>query len=226
MAEGVNQWERKRARTRALIVTSATDLLLTREWEDVTIEDIADEAGLVRTTVFNHFKTKMEVLEAVGLSVVEEAGTKVSEIKEPLFMHYARRTDITYDAIRTIADVLRPHGNLGKILWRAVRDELSETDPMAPIASALQKVVEDAIRFSYAPRGTTKKRRSSWATFDEVSALITHFVIRGWATGADYPRALWLMYDWYGVASMRPQGMPLVPNRSIEYDEDQEPGAT
>lgn len=55
----------KRERTRALILETATELFDRADWDSITMEGIADEAALVKATIFNHFGSKAELLVEV-----------------------------------------------------------------------------------------------------------------------------------------------------------------
>src|SRR5215510_11505174 len=56
---------------RARIVDAAGELFATRGFDDVTMAEIADAAGVARATVFNHFRSKRALVEAITESVIE-----------------------------------------------------------------------------------------------------------------------------------------------------------
>ncbi|NSC19906.1 TetR family transcriptional regulator [Streptomyces albus subsp. chlorinus] len=57
-----NKGDRGGSKTRARIARIATDLFLERGFDDVTIAEIAREAGVSRVTVFSHFDRKEDLL--------------------------------------------------------------------------------------------------------------------------------------------------------------------
>lgn len=63
----VDAWPRRRAkaaRTRAAIITAASDLFVAKGYLGTSIQDIADRAGVSRATVFNSVGGKVQVLRA------------------------------------------------------------------------------------------------------------------------------------------------------------------
>ncbi|MEW1956832.1 helix-turn-helix domain-containing protein [Kineococcus sp. NPDC059986] len=54
--------DRRRAETTAAVAAAALDLALDRGWDQVTVDDIAERAGISRRTFFNYFATKDEAL--------------------------------------------------------------------------------------------------------------------------------------------------------------------
>jgi AcrR family transcriptional regulator len=54
------------AATRQAILTAAAELLQTRWYDELTLRDVASEAGVAVQTVVNHFGTKPELLAAVA----------------------------------------------------------------------------------------------------------------------------------------------------------------
>lgn len=57
--------ERRKQRTRNLLKTTAADLLITKGYHALTIQDITDTADLARGTFYVHFKDKDEVIWAI-----------------------------------------------------------------------------------------------------------------------------------------------------------------
>lgn len=125
----------KRERTRQLILTAATDLLQQQKWADITIEAVAEEAGLVKTTIFNHFNNKAELLDAVTASFVEEMGRNLGEYRTSsegavLALHYLRghaaMTQVLYEYINLETEL---HGDkrdetykaLAQVFWSIVQ---------------------------------------------------------------------------------------------------------
>src|SRR5439155_23417219 len=60
MMEGLR--ERNRARTREALVETALELFRTRGYQSVTVEEIANHAGVARRTVFRYFATKEDLV--------------------------------------------------------------------------------------------------------------------------------------------------------------------
>jgi AcrR family transcriptional regulator len=64
MSEGVDRRARKKAATRALVLSTAQRLFEERGFDTVTIAEIASTADVAVQTVFNHFCTKEELFFA------------------------------------------------------------------------------------------------------------------------------------------------------------------
>jgi len=59
-----------RAEQRGRILESARTLFGTRSFDDVTMAEIAERAGVARATVFNHFPSKRSLVEAITHEVL------------------------------------------------------------------------------------------------------------------------------------------------------------
>ncbi|SFM30715.1 transcriptional regulator, TetR family [Variovorax sp. OV329] len=72
----------KRERTRAQLVDSAIKVFSVRGVAAGTIQEIADVAGMTTGTVYNHFKTKEEVLSDVALRLATTLCTRITESQQ------------------------------------------------------------------------------------------------------------------------------------------------
>jgi AcrR family transcriptional regulator len=61
----------KRERTRRQIIAASIDVFSKRGRAETTMVQIADEAGITTGTVYNHFKTKTDIVRAVAVSIAE-----------------------------------------------------------------------------------------------------------------------------------------------------------
>lgn len=64
-------------RNEARIVAAATRVLA--EDPDATMQDIAGAAGLGRATIYRHFPTREDLLEAIAAAAIEELGRALSD---------------------------------------------------------------------------------------------------------------------------------------------------
>lgn len=69
----------KRERTRAQLVDAALKVFSARGVATGTIQEIADVAGMTTGTVYNHFKTKEEVLREVAMRLATTLCTRITE---------------------------------------------------------------------------------------------------------------------------------------------------
>jgi AcrR family transcriptional regulator len=77
--------ERKKASTRRALVDAAARLFAERGVEATTMDDIAREAGMSRTSVFNYFGYKEMLLCEIGARYVQEvAGPVLADLDRPV----------------------------------------------------------------------------------------------------------------------------------------------
>ena len=62
------------AATRRGIIDAARELLSTKQWQDFTVEAVANRAGVTRVTVYNQVGSKRGLLDAVLTDLTERAG--------------------------------------------------------------------------------------------------------------------------------------------------------
>lgn len=77
-AEPLSRGHKKRARTRTQILDAATRMYSRGEIGDVSIVGLAEEAQVANGTVYNHFRTREEVLEATALELAERFSEKIA----------------------------------------------------------------------------------------------------------------------------------------------------
>jgi len=70
------------AATRQKVIAAACELLARDDFRDVSVDAIAERAGVGRTTVYQQFESKRGLLKAIELAVSERAG--VSQLLEVL----------------------------------------------------------------------------------------------------------------------------------------------
>jgi len=62
VSNDMNRWQKRKLRTRQLLMQTTYDLLLEKGYSDLTIQDITDRADLARGTFYVHFSDKDELI--------------------------------------------------------------------------------------------------------------------------------------------------------------------
>ena len=76
----ITRWQKRKARTRELLKQCTMELLLEKNYTDLTIQDITDRADLARGTFYVHFSDKEDItwtllregIDALGQEVLSE----------------------------------------------------------------------------------------------------------------------------------------------------------
>ena len=140
-------------RSRRMLMDALTKLLITKEFEDISVQEIADEATLNRATFYLHYQDKNALLQAM-------TDTRFRELIERRAITFTN----CYGALRTIA--------LG------VCDYLSETTgcpsqlTRMPLQGSIIPVVEEMFKEGLAVHGTAPDidaamlaSTAAWAVF-------------------------------------------------------------
>lgn len=89
LTQKINRMDKRRLKTRQLLLDSAIKQLIEKELEDITPEDITEDADVGRRTFYNHFDNKKEcVLAAVKqrfVSYATSAATYEERDLDPVF---------------------------------------------------------------------------------------------------------------------------------------------
>lgn len=206
MATGLR--ERRKQETRQVISDVATELFVTRGFDEVTIAEIADAAGVAKMTVTNYFARKEDLVfdraEAIIRSLADVAAARVPG--ESLLAAFRRdyaervaRADVTLGLsspafARMIADspVLASRGlevlyQRERALGDAIAAETGVDDPQQRLVAALLSSVhrvlyEEASRRSLAgqPRDEICKALAAAASrsFDLLEPSLGGYLVR------------------------------------------------
>jgi AcrR family transcriptional regulator len=75
--EQLTRGHKKKARTRQQLVETAVRLFARGDGQELSLTRLAEEAGLSHGTVYNYFRTREEMLEAVGLDLAEQFSLEI-----------------------------------------------------------------------------------------------------------------------------------------------------
>jgi AcrR family transcriptional regulator len=78
--EPLTRGHKKRERTRRGLVDAALRLVARKEVGEIALLDVALEAAVSNGTIYNYFRTRDEVLEAVGIAMASEFSDAISAL--------------------------------------------------------------------------------------------------------------------------------------------------
>lgn len=116
-SEELSRGHKKKARTRQQLVETALRIFAQCGVADVSLNRLADEAGVSHGTVYNHFRTRDEMLEAVGIAMAEEFSREIIAISVGL-TGGAERLSI---GVRSFVRKAQRNPEWGSALVRVVR---------------------------------------------------------------------------------------------------------
>jgi AcrR family transcriptional regulator len=91
---------RRKDRTRRLICTAANELFIRYGFAVPTMEEIAQAAGVRRSTLYNHFRDKGAILQTIADEYVEAVRAVISELPGPV--PTARQTQTWLESFRDL----------------------------------------------------------------------------------------------------------------------------
>ena len=79
-SQPLTRGHKKRERTRRSLVDAALRLLARKEVGEIALLDVAAEAEVANGTIYNYFRTRDEILEAVGISLADEFSDTIAAL--------------------------------------------------------------------------------------------------------------------------------------------------
>ena len=124
---------RRTKKTREQIYTAAMELFEARGVEDVTMKDIAERADTARSTVFNHFPNKVNLLEEFYRRFIESI---LSQTKET-------ETTSIIETMEVFFKFIYEHSNKNKVIVSQIANLSLGIGPLAKMdAEVDEKVFE------------------------------------------------------------------------------------
>jgi AcrR family transcriptional regulator len=140
-----NRLDRRKARTRAALVSAARRLLTTRDPAEVSIQEITDAADVGFGSFYNHFTSKQELFDVAVDEVVEEHGAMLDRITADI----ADPAEVFAVGVRITARFPKTHKELAKIIARTGLRYLDAPMGLAPRALRDLQRARDAGRLSF-----------------------------------------------------------------------------
>lgn len=140
-----NRLDRRKARTRAALVSAARGLLTSRDPAEVSIQEITDAADVGFGTFYNHFTSKQDLFDAAVEEVIEEHGAMLDKVTADLH----DPAEVFAASVRITARFPKTHPELAKIIDRTGPRYLTSSSGLAPRALRDLQRAGDAGRLSF-----------------------------------------------------------------------------
>jgi AcrR family transcriptional regulator len=134
------------ARTRKSLQTALFELARERDLDDISIADIAERAGVNRSSFYQHYSDKDTLLADAIDAVVEEAGADLPEFREitaeapPILVGYLRHVEENVDVY---ARVFGSHGSAVAVARLRARIESIASAAVAARIEAFDDIPPD-----------------------------------------------------------------------------------
>ncbi|MCW6004369.1 TetR/AcrR family transcriptional regulator [Micromonospora sp. CPCC 205371] len=140
-----NRLDRRKARTRAALVSAARALLTSRDPGEVSIQEITDAADVGFGSFYNHFTSKQELFEVAVDAVIEEHGAMLDEVTADI----EDPAEVFAVAVRITARFPKTRPELAKIIDRVGPRYLTSPSGLAPRALRDLQHAKDADRLTF-----------------------------------------------------------------------------
>ena len=101
-------------------INAAKTLFVRKGYDDTTMIDIAEEAGLSRRTLYSYFESKVEVFQAVVNSEVEKILTQLSDIAKQNMPVQQKIVEFIFGYFRLVKETVDRNGTLRSGFFRNV----------------------------------------------------------------------------------------------------------
>ena len=136
--------DRRKARTRAALVTSAREMLAREGGTDASIQEITERADVGLGSFYNHFASKAELFEAALADTLEEHGALLDEIAKG----FDDPAEVFAMGLRLTLRLHRTHPQIAKIMQQRGFKYLLADNGLAPRAMRDLQAAADAGRLS------------------------------------------------------------------------------
>lgn len=125
-----NRLDRRKARTRAALISAARKLLARDGGVDASIQEITDLADIGFGSFYNHFATKVELFEAAVAETLEEHGALLDDITADL----DDPAEVFAASVRLTVRLHKTHPQIARIMSNAGPSYLNAPSGLAPRA--------------------------------------------------------------------------------------------
>lgn len=105
-------------KTRYQFINAAKALFVRKGYDDTTMIDIAEEAGLSRRTLYSYFESKVEVFQAVINNEVEKVLVQLSDIANQNMPVQQKIVEFVFGYFRLVKEMVDRNGTLRSGFFR------------------------------------------------------------------------------------------------------------
>lgn len=173
------RWDDHREQRRRHIVNAAIALVEKLPiGAELTLQDVADEAGLVRTVVQRHFGGRTGLVRAVQAEVVSRAFTQIIEPAENLTTYRALSYDVVGETIRWVGGHPKLHVLIERELDDGEPSELSRAIiDLTEMLTGLNRGIARGFGLELDPRQIAETRLLYIGLIGQVRATTAHWVL-------------------------------------------------
>jgi AcrR family transcriptional regulator len=157
--------ERRAAETKAVLLSTATELFTSRGWAKTGMRDVARDAGVAVETLYSYFPSKRKLFDAVVDQAVvgDDAPVAVAERPEFRAMGRGRRADRLAAAASLVAAIHDRTGPFAKLLREAAPTDEEIADVLHATRERQRADVEAGLTLVLGRPTTEEERDGAWA---------------------------------------------------------------
>lgn len=173
------RWDDHREQRRRHIVDAAVELVEELPMgAELTLQDVADKSGLVRTVVQRHFGGRLGLVRAVQADVVARAFSQIAAAAENLSTYRALSYDLVAATVSWVGGHPKLHVLVEKELGDGEPSELSRTiTEFAEQLTALNALIASGFGLILDERQIAETRLLYIGLIGQVRATTTHWVL-------------------------------------------------
>jgi AcrR family transcriptional regulator len=186
--DGVPRRRLRREERRALILDAAATVLADRDPTEVTLEEIADAAGISRALIYNYFADRSALLESFGSRVSDELAVQVGAVLSSVeglraALEAAVRVHLTYAREHPRAYRLAFTGSTSarqdwirrasELLGDGAEGKLAGSGIVAAIGTLVLDWCDSQITFERAVEVISSMLAGAYAGLDDVGVVVT-----------------------------------------------------
>jgi AcrR family transcriptional regulator len=157
--------EKRAEETKAVLLSTATELFTTKGWASTGMRDVAREAGVAVETLYSHYPSKRALFDAVVDQAVvgDDEPVAVADRPEFLAVGRGRRADRIAAAASLVASIHRRTAPFALLLREAATTDEEIADVLRATRARQRKDVAAGLELIVGRPPTRAERDGAWA---------------------------------------------------------------